>query len=396
MKNRYSILFLTIFALSFLFANGRVWTSADGSQKFSGGIVSYTPPSVTIIRSDGKKITFNETRLSDADRRYCRMAKKVLDTTFLDIPYRVFQVLGDGVLASERANNNTLGETFFIWGDYTDSAAEGIEYQNDLYWAGSYHYTTVKNKQTTIRSFALTLEDAIEIWELRSNPPKKPKKEGRIDGRATGTSSGTGFAITKNGHIVTNSHVIGAAESIRVFVDGKWTAAALIANDKKNDLAIIKINKPTLPLYLKEIEGPGLGDPMTVAGFPNPLIQGRSIKVTKGTLSGLKGMADDIRHFQIDAAVQPGNSGGPLLDSTGAVVGIVNARLNDAAVMKLTGSVPQNVNYAIKVDYLIPLIKTVKGLHQKLKGADAKDNLDLDELEQGSVLLIEATTSSKK
>ena len=222
------------------------------------------------------------------------------------------------------------------------------------------------------------------------------EKEGRIDGRAIGTSSGTGFAITKDGHIVTNSHVIGAADSIRVFVDGEWTVAVVLANDKKNDLAIIKINKPTLPLYLKEIEGPGLGDPMTVAGFPNPLIQGRSIKVTKGTLSGLKGMADDIRHFQIDAAVQPGNSGGPLLDSTGAVVGIVNARLNDAAVMKLTGSVPQNVNYAIKVDYLIPLIKTVKGLHQKLKGADAKDNLDLDELEQGSVLLIEATTSSKK
>ena len=78
------------------------------------------------------------------------------------------------------------------------------------------------------------------------------------------------------------------------------------------------------------------------------------------------------------------------------MVGIVNARLNDAAVMKLTGSVPQNVNYAIKVDYLIPLIKTIKGLYQKRKGADAKDNLDLDELEQGSVLLIEATTSSKK
>ncbi|MDC0283094.1 serine protease, partial [bacterium] len=245
-------------------------------------------------------------------------------------------------------------------------------------------------------SFALTLDEAVEIWELRSNPPKKPKKEGRIDKRATGTSSGTGFAITKNGHIVTNSHVIGAAESIRVFVDGKWTVAELLANDKKNDLAIIKVDKPTLPLYLEQIAGPDLGDSMTVAGFPNPSIQGRSIKITKGTLSGLKGMADDIRHFQIDAAVQPGNSGGPLLDSTGAVVGIVNARLNDATVMKLTGSVPQNVNYAIKVDYLIPLIKTVKGLHQKLKGANAKDKLDFDKLEKSSVLLIEATTGSKK
>lgn len=222
------------------------------------------------------------------------------------------------------------------------------------------------------------------------------EKEERIDERATGTSSGTGFAITKNGHIVTNSHVIGAAESIRVFVDGEWTVAAVLANDKKNDLAVIKIDKPTLPLYLKEIEGPGLGDPMTVVGFPNPSIQGRSLKVTKGTLSGLKGMADDIRHFQIDAAVQPGNSGGPLLDSTGAVVGIVNARLNDAAIMKLTGSVPQNVNYAIKVDYLIPLIRTVRGLHQKLKGSNAKDNLDLDKLEQNSVLLIEATRAFKK
>jgi S1-C subfamily serine protease len=129
---------------------------------------------------------------------------------------------------------------------------------------------------------------------------------------------------------------------------------------------------------------------VTVAGFPNPDIQGRSLKITKGTLSGLKGMQDDIRHFQIDAAVQPGNSGGPLINDAGQVVGIVNARLNDAAVALATGSLPQNVNYAIKSDYLAALLKTVSDLSAEITKVEQPKNAKLDTLLQNAIFIVES------
>lgn len=391
---------LTISALILLIlcsfiANAREWTSADGAKTFEGQLVSYSPPSVTVVRSDGRRITFKDNKLSDADKRYCRLANRVLSESFPSIPYRVIQVLDHGLLGREQAYRNPYNsnELFFIWGNYRDTAAEGNQYRHNIYWAGSYHYTTVQGQKKTIRSFAQTLDEAVAIWEFRLNPPKvASRKESPYSGitRESLSSSGTGFAITADGHIVTNAHVIEGASSIAVYVDGAKVKAKVLATDKQNDLAILKIGKATRPLHLDQSTAPSLGDSMTVAGFPNPSIQGRSLKVTKGTLSGLKGMADDIRHFQIDAAVQPGNSGGPLLSASGTVVGIVNARLNDAAVALATGSLPQNVNYAIKIDYLTPLIKTVAGLPKTVARVDGTPDANLNQLSKASVFLIES------
>ena len=303
------------------------------------------------------------------------------------------QVLDNGLLGVELADRNPYNsnELFFIWGNFHNTAAEDDTYRHNIYWAGSYHYTTVKGRRKTIRSFTQTLDQAVAIWELRLNPPKKgSKQKSPYSGivRETLASSGTGFAITAEGHIVTNAHVIEGATSISVVIGGTNVKAQLLAIDKKNDLAILKINKTTQPLHLETAENPHLGSAVTVAGFPNPSIQGRSLKITKGTLSGLRGMRDDVRHFQIDAAVQPGNSGGPLLSGSGCVVGIVNARLNDTAVALATGSLPQNVNYAIKVDYLTPLIKTVSGLHTSVKTVRAAPQKKLGDLAGRSVFLV--------
>ncbi len=149
-------------------------------------------------------------------------------------------------------------------------------------------------------------------------------------------------------------------------IGDKLVAARLVAIDQQNDLAVLKVDSTTLPLKIGATDSVKLGDEITVGGFPNPDIQGTSLKLTRGVISGMKGIQDDVRHYQIDAAVQPGNSGGPLLSTSRSVVGVVNARLNDSAVALATGSLPQNVNYAIKTDYLMPLVRSVDGLTEQI------------------------------
>ena len=83
-------------------------------------------------------------------------------------------------------------------------------------------------------------------------------------------------------------------------------------------------------------------------GYPLAFVLSAEPRVTTGTVSAVSGIQGDCRVFQIEASVQPGNSGGPLLDDRGHVIGVVNSRLNDLAMVEATGSIPQNVNFAIK------------------------------------------------
>ena len=86
---------------------------------------------------------------------------------------------------------------------------------------------------------------------------------------------------------------------------------------------------------------------MHAAGFPYYSIAGTSLNLTSGNVSALAGVDDDRRFFTFSAPVQPGNSGGPLIDSRGAVRGLVVARLSEDYIVEATGSLPQNVNYAL-------------------------------------------------
>ncbi|HEV2393009.1 MAG TPA: serine protease [Verrucomicrobiae bacterium] len=110
-----------------------------------------------------------------------------------------------------------------------------------------------------------------------------------------------------------------------------------------------------------------LGDTVFTIGFPNPQLQGVEPKLTDGKINSLAGAQDDAREFQISAAVQPGNSGGALVNSSGNVVGIVAARLSDIAAFKSSGALPQNVNYAIKSSYVLSLLESLPEVASKLK-----------------------------
>ncbi|MDA8139441.1 MAG: tetratricopeptide repeat-containing serine protease family protein [Desulfobacteraceae bacterium] len=162
---------------------------------------------------------------------------------------------------------------------------------------------------------------------------------------------GTGFLVTTNGFILTCNHVVKEAATVRVKIKENIYIANIIKTDAVNDLALIKISGSFKALPISPDSTAKMGQEVFTIGYPNPELQGTNPKLTKGEINSLSGFQDDIRLYQISVAVQPGNSGGPLIDEVGNVTGIIVAILDAKETYKISSSLPQNVNYAIKASY---------------------------------------------
>lgn len=150
--------------------------------------------------------------------------------------------------------------------------------------------------------------------------------------------TGTGFFVNKN-NVITNHHVVRNCKRIILTRNGYKSAAEIQVEDTTNDLALLKASQGNGTfLSFRTGRGPRIGDGVIVVGYPLGDILGSSIKVTTGNLSSMTGLVNDTTGLQLTAPVQPGNSGGPLLDMSGHVVGVIVARLKKE----------QNVNFAIK------------------------------------------------
>ncbi|MFD0464186.1 S1C family serine protease [Microvirga aerilata] len=172
-------------------------------------------------------------------------------------------------------------------------------------------------------------------------PAPKAEEEDKL-------SSGTGYFVTNSGHIVTNHHVVKSCSTIAVFSGDQPAAEGrLIGSDETNDLAVLKTDLKLTKVANIRI-GARLGDPIAVFGYPLSQVLASSGNFTLGNITALAGMRDDTRHLQISAPVQAGNSGGPLLDASGNLVGTIISKLNAMRVVQATGDMPQNVNFAIK------------------------------------------------
>ena len=179
-------------------------------------------------------------------------------------------------------------------------------------------------------------------------------------GLAFGQVTGSGFFITTDGYFVTNQHVVDSAKKVAIrTVNGKTYPAEIVRVDTANDLAILKAEGTFRALPVQTSQNVRRGDKVFTLGFPNTDVQGVEPKYTEGVISSLTGIRDEPNNFQISVSLQPGNSGGPLISSLGNVVGIVAAKLSAAAMVKSGRSLPENVNYAVKSNYLLELISTL-------------------------------------
>lgn len=309
-----------------------------------------------------------------------RVAILVEQKSQKDVVFRVLQAMEHGVLCIEGEWNEYLkkyyftGRAFFLHGFNNKVMADGDRLEErKLFWAGTYTYTTVQGVRTTVNSYATQADTAAKI--LRAKLLALPDKDGtggigdvendKIAERdAEPRSSASGFIITQDGYVLTNNHVVKDARKVKVKIEAGLLLAKVCATDPNNDMAILKIEGNFAPVEFSPLASAKLGETVFTVGFPLPDLQGCSPKVTKGVISSLKGFKDDIRRYQIDAAVQPGNSGGPLTDECGRIVGIIASKLK----------VPEaeNVNYAIKRSYIMAFIESVPDLSKKtLMGKDA-------------------------
>lgn len=170
-------------------------------------------------------------------------------------------------------------------------------------------------------------------------PPKPP----------AGGSFGTGFFVTAQGHALTNNHVVNECRSVGALIDGQFIPASIVRRDERNDLALVRVQVPQQVPYAK-FRGGGMarpGDGVVVAGYPLPSVLQNGLNVTLGNVSSLAGLGGNTSLVQITAPVQPGNSGGPLFDMQGAIIGVVVSKLNAMRIAQATGDIPQNINYAV-------------------------------------------------
>ena len=165
-------------------------------------------------------------------------------------------------------------------------------------------------------------------------------------------SSGTGIIISNDGVIATNAHVVNNCSNISVQSGETVSEAKLLAADKNNDLAILRANGTFKNVSVFSDQLLDMGAKVTAFGFPLPGALSSGGNFTIGYVTGTTGLADDSRFIQISTPVQPGNSGGPLLDGKGKLAGMVTSKLNAIAVAKAVGDIPQNVNFAIRSQVL--------------------------------------------
>jgi S1-C subfamily serine protease len=170
--------------------------------------------------------------------------------------------------------------------------------------------------------------------------------------------SGTGFYVSNDGYLITNEHVVNSCSTIKVVdATGDSVAGRVVRTAKPDDLALLKTNVEARTVAVFRDSGRfGQGATVYTYGYPLAGLLASSGNVSTGVVTALSGIGDNPRQMQISAPVQPGDSGSPLVDIKGAVIGVVVAKLNAMAIAGATGDIPQNINFAIKASAVIDLL----------------------------------------
>jgi len=217
-----------------------------------------------------------------------------------------------------------------------------------------------------IRGAVLSSANVLRAWNARNladdleSQIKETALRARYDpDEDSGHVQGAGVLARPDGTILTAAHVVNRAKHIVAYCPGrKETVARVEALARNLDLAIVKTDlSSTAYLPLVPSRTVRVGEPLFTIGFPMSAVLGSEPTFTEGTVSALSGMGGEASLMQITVPVRPGNSGGPLVNAQGFLVGVVSAALDDVAILAATGAGPQSVNYAVKADYARPLFE---------------------------------------
>jgi hypothetical protein len=214
-----------------------------------------------------------------------------------------------------------------------------IIYENPQYkYKGRLDYINFIEKDLNLKKYG--------AWDLRcvhspdseiaekpkkQEPKKQQPKSTPDDNKVVAAASGTGFFVSSVGHIISNHHVIEGCDATTLSFKGKEIKADILAVDKKNDLAILKAEVNPKKVYSVATEDASLLEDIIIAGYPLGKKVSAAIKTSKGSITALAGYGDNYSEFQTDAALNQGNSGGPIMDQKGNVVGVAVANYGKQA-----------------------------------------------------------------
>jgi S1-C subfamily serine protease len=215
--------------------------------------------------------------------------------------------------------------------------------------------------------------------------PKKPN------------SFGTGFFVNGAGSIITNAHVVQNCTTIKVDTREGTTEATVVSRDQKSDLALLRApGAVTRHLLIRSEPRLRPGEPIVVLGFPLSEILSKDGTVATGTVSALSGVAGDTSRIQISAPIQPGNSGGPVLDQSGNIIGVAVSKLNALAVAAITGDIPQNVNFAVSAKSLEAFLDANGYEYQRGPSVQRMDASEVAERAKSSVVRLSCSPGNSR
>lgn len=400
------------------------WTNIEG-KKISAKWVGFTPSGspLLLMRNTGKFLVLSPKKLTakyrnyvnnPEARRYKLVYKKVGDTWMSPLEilvkemedtrrahikradsmlrdrslprgsrYKVIFPYEDGSLCRVARLNNSGGvydyDGEWFWQPVLTraTAADGDCFTSNvpMYWLGTYSYKNQNGDTRTVNVYrgceyaqAITIlryrQGWYEDWEEEFDQFKPSSQQApRPSDKISLCGTGSGFFVTSDGYFVTNYHVVKGAIRIAINTVQGRREAKLIQFDENVDLALVKVSGTYDYVEMSPSPHERLGKGVFTLGFPQPDLQGITPKVTRGIVSGDEGFRGDIKCYQIDASIQPGNSGGAVADENGYLVGVVVAFLARGN----TAASPQNVNYAIKKSYLDAFLKSAPDCASKLR-----------------------------
>ena len=250
-------------------------------------------------------------------------------------------------------------------GEFKDGEYNG---QGTYFWANGDKYTgEFKNNASNgtgvyIYADGSRLEGLWEDWKFQGTGdllPTKPSSETRAeDTDIVSASSGSGFAVSSDGYVITNHHVIDGCQKVVVHTKENEFEVRIISYDPQNDLALLKGDFSPEKVFPLSNKRPELLQDIYVAGYPFGDMFSTSVKVTKGIISSLTGIGNNFSNIQIDAALQSGNSGGPILDDFGNVVGVAVSKLDAKYMFEELGLIPEDTNFGIKSNVLRNMLES--------------------------------------
>lgn len=211
-------------------------------------------------------------------------------------------------------------------------------------------------------------------YVCKSNAPAAENIPKQTEKRPSLAATGTGFLVAQD-LVVTNHHVIDGCTTVSIVQGRDRFSAQVESVAKRNDLALLStknLNGKPPPIRMNA----ALGEDIIVAGHPLHGLLATDLIVTGGQINALAGLSNDPSHIQISAPVQAGNSGGPVIDRSGSIVGVVVSKLNVDRAARTTGDISQNVNFAIKPEVLRLFLDTNRiqystaNVGRRLEGSD--------------------------